>query len=181
MNMIFRFGKSVGLVAATYALILLMIFVVWRLAGVESGYRYIIKHLLSSEFASDPEFAKEMAIDLGVFIQVTVLSTFGTLFIASIIWLAIASFVRIDRPGDARTWVWAWFIVFLIGVAVNVGVPTYIFTVVTDLLRLDQLLLTVILSLAVFSLCFLLIGSILATPRHMRTAIPLISKIYKKL
>ena len=73
MSSLLRFTKSIGIIASVCIVLVLIFFLTWQLFGAESGRRFVIRNLLSGDFAGEPEFAKEMAIDLIFLIQQTVL------------------------------------------------------------------------------------------------------------
>jgi hypothetical protein len=134
------------------------------------------------EYAQQTDMARSLASSLSRLIQYTVLAVFGVTLCASASWLAIANFVHVNGPGEADTWIWAWFIVILIGAAVSATVPIYFFEVGDfdgGLLSENLVIPSVLYSVIVFAVFFMLFGSLLATPKHMRTAVPLASKLLK--
>jgi len=184
MESLLRFGKSLGIVTLACALFIVLLAVIWQvLVGVETSLQFVVTNLLAEQFAEDPDVARDLASSLSILIQYTVLAVFGVTLCASASWLAIANFVHVNGPGEADTWLWAWIIVILIGAAVSAAVPIYFFKVGDfdggDLLREHLVILSVLYSVIVFAVFFLLFGSLLATPRHMRTAVPLASKLLK--
>lgn len=176
MSSLLRFAKSIGIIASVCILLILAFFLTWQLSGAESGYRFVIRNLLSGDFAGDDIFAKEMAIDLVFEIQQTVLFCIGIIFLASAAWLAFANFVPVTRPGEARNWVWVWFAILISGAVASGAIPSIMFLMETDLLRADQIMPSVFLSIIIYGIVFFVFGSLLATPAHMRTAVPLATK-----
>ena len=191
MESLLRFGKSLGIVTLACALFVALLAVIWQfLVGVETSLQFIVTNLLAEQFAEDPDVARDLASSLSILIQYTVLAVFGVTLCASASWLAITNFVHVNGHGEADTWLWARFIVILtrfivilIGAAVSAAVPIYIFKFGDfdggDLLREHLVILSVLYSVIVFAVFFMLFGSLLATPKHMRTAVPLASKLLK--
>ena len=174
-----RFVKSIGVVALLCALSIALIFVVWEFAvGPTTQNAFILKYIINPDMLDDPETNEYYVGQLSKMCQLATLSQFGNIFIFSVIWLAVANFVHINKPGDGNTWIWVWIMVFLVGAAVSAIIPIYIFQEEADgLMRGERVIPFVIIFIIVFSAFYYFIGSLLATPKHMVTAIPLATKI----
>jgi len=178
-----RFVKSIGTVAVVCAISILLIFIFWEFAvGPTNANAFINKYLLNPELqGDDPAFTEAVVSDLIALIQKSIVAEFAAIFVVSSIWLAIANFIHINRPGDAITWVWVWYMVLLLGAAVSAVIPIFTFQEQgDDLMRGERVIPFVIAFIVFFGAFFYFIGSLLATPRHMITSIPLAARILFK-
>jgi hypothetical protein len=178
-----RFVKSIGIVALICALSITVIFIIWEFAvGPTSQNALINKYLLNPELqVDDPAFTEAVVGDLIALIQQSILAEFLGIFIISAIWLAVANFVRVNRPGDASTWVWVWYMVCLLGAAASAVIPIFAFQEQgDDLMRPERIIPFVIGFILFFGAFYYFVGSLLATPKHMINAIPLATKILFK-
>ncbi len=178
-----RFVKSIGIVAVVCAISIFLIIIFWEFAvGPTSANAFVNKYLLNPELqGDDPAFTEALVSDLIELVQNMIVAEFAAIFVMSLIWLAVANFIHINRPGDAITWVWVWYMVFLLGAAVSAGIPIFAFQEKgDDLIRGERVIPFVIAFIAFFGAFFYFIGSLLATPRHMITSIPLAARILFK-
>jgi len=178
-----RFIKSIGTIAVACTVSIFLIFILWEFAvGPTSANAFVNKYLLNPELqGDDPTFTEAVVGDLIAIIQGAVIAEFTAIFVFSLIWLAVANFIHINRPGDAITWVWVWYMVFLLGAAVSAVIPIFSFQEQgDDLMRAERIIPFVMAFIVFFGAFFYFIGSLLATPRHMITAIPLATRILFK-
>ena len=178
MNSLIRFGKSISVIAAVCVALVLILLLAWQLVGAESGYKFVIRNLLTPAFA-EGELGREMAMELVSQLQQTIILCIAIMFVASAGWLAFANFIPVARPGEARNWAWVWFAIFVAGALASGAITAFTFFVKTDLLRPDQVVPSVIFSILAYSIVYFVFGSLLATPAHMRTAVPLATNLQR--
>ena len=181
MNSVMRFLTSTLIVAGLLFIALVLLVAVFLLGiGMDDWYRFAIGNLIQLEQADEAEIAKELAEDLTVYLQHAVIGNFGAVFCASLVWLIIANFMPVNKPGDAGDYVWAWIVILLLGAAGSVFVTLAFLIFEADFMKPSLMVTAIFISIIVFCIVYYFIGSVLATPKHMRTAVPFAARIFRR-
>ena len=177
-----RFLKSMGFILISCAIVVALLFTIWEFViGPTSANAFINKYLLNPQFQGEPEITVEMVGALITILQKTILWEFIVIIGISAVWLGAANFIPVNKPGEASNWVWAWYMIFLFGAALSALVPIYQLQINGDeLLRSERVIPIILILIFLYTIIFYFIGSLLATPRHMITSVPLATRIIWK-
>lgn len=159
-----------------------MLFSIWTLISDPSFVAYNMLDEAKSQEVYDTNLM--MARDISFYFERAFMFLLLWSGALSFIWLLRASMAPLDRPGQARRMRWLWTLLMFLGITGSICIFLYYFVEIPEIYAPQTDLLSPHLRIpltafwgVLFFLFYFVCGSVFATPKISRTAVPLSSRI----